>query len=132
MSEYGVDLAVWYKNRRWVALLDYIDMLPSANRLNEAILNDPESADEIAARPDPTEPWSPKVSEFDLHAVILREIVSELKVVVQTLTASGGARPKPFKPFPSPITEVDRAKKRQERKFAFDLVSEFGFGEADL
>lgn len=127
-----MDLATEYRNRRWVALLDYIDQLPRANRLNEAMLNDPEVAAELAERPDPTEPWSPDVRDYNLTAIMMREMISELKVIQQTLVASGGAKPKPFTPFPAPVTELDRVKKRKEREFAVGIAELVGFTESDL
>lgn len=95
-------------------------------------MNDPETAADIAQRPDPTEAWTPKVADFDLHAIMLREVISALSALHQAVLASAGAKPKPIKPFPTPVTEVDREKKRQEREFAVDLIKDFGFAESDL
>lgn len=111
-----------------------IDQLPPANRLNEAILNDPEYAREIASRPDPVdkEPWSPKVSEYGLVPVMLREVIHGLSGVQQAVTASAGAKPKKFKPFPGPRTEVDRERDRQDKEFILELGGLFGFEESDF
>ena len=74
-----MDLAEWYAAGRWVGLLDYIDGLPTACRLNEAIVNDPEAALVIANMPRPDTEWSPRVAEFDLNAHLLREILHAVK-----------------------------------------------------
>lgn len=132
MSEYGVDLAVWFRNRRWVAILDYIDMLPSPNRLTEAMMNDPEYAMEIAMRPESEDSWSPPFRDYNLQAVMMREVITKLEVVIQTLTASGGAKPKSFKPFPTPVTEVDRAKEKLERQHVVGIAEMVGFSESDF
>lgn len=127
-----MDLAEWYSAGRWVALLELIDMLPTACRLNEAIMNDPETAQELAALPDPDEPWSPRVSEYDLQARMNRQAVDHLAVISQLLLKSIGGKPTQPKPFPAPRTELDRAKEALEREFVEDMAGMFGFDAADL
>jgi hypothetical protein len=132
MSEYGVDLAEWYAAGRWVALLDYIDGLPSACRLNEAIANDPEAAAEIAAMPTPGEEWAPRVAEFDLHAHLLRELLHAVKSNGQISIAAAGGKPGEVKPFPAPRTQIDRAIEALEREWAESFVGQFGFDATDI
>lgn len=127
-----MDLDELYSEGRHVALLEYIDMLPSACRLNEAILNDPERAREIAKLPKPKEPWSPRISEYDLAAVMRREFISAINSVQQTVVASVGGKPKPVKPFPVPRTELDRAREAEDKQFTLDIIGMFGFSETDL
>src|SRR5690625_2246227 len=82
----GVDLRQWWRERRFRALLDLIDQLPGASRLNEAIQNDPEQAEIIARHIEEQKrkaaeageeqrSWSPRVAEFDLHASLLRDLI---------------------------------------------------------
>lgn len=123
---------MFFREKRWVALLEYIDMLPTASRFNEALANDPELADELAMRPKPKEPWSPRVSEYDLNATMLAHLLSISQGIQQAIIASAGGRPKAPKPFPAPYTEVDKARKRAEQKFATDIAVLFGFEESDL
>ena len=132
MSEYRVDLAEWYAAGRWVALLDYIDGLPSACRLNEAIVNDPEAAAEIAALPRPENEWAPSISEYDLTAHLLREILHSIKSLRQVSVAAAGGRPGEEKPFPAPRTEVERAIAALERQWAETFVGQFGFDASDI
>lgn len=127
-----MDLAEWYAARRWVALLDLIDGLPSACRLNEAKVNDPEMAAHIAAMPSPEEEWAPAVSEYNLTAHLLRETVHELKQVKQAVIASTGTRPPHEKPFPAPRTEVDRAIAALEREWAQSFIEQWGFDASDI
>lgn len=127
-----MDLAEWYAARRWVGLLELIDMLPAACRLNEAIVNDPETARELASLPSPKEPWTPKVSEFDLSAIMLRDALGILTSIQQTLVATAGGKPSKRKPFPAPRTEIDRAREAMEREFVEDIGALFGFDAADL
>lgn len=127
-----------YRAGRWVALLDYIDGLPAACRLNEAIVQDPVKARELAARQlehqedEEKEPWSPRTADFDLTATLLREIHSAIGGVQQAVIASVGGTPKPFKPFPIPRTAVDKAKIDLEKEFAREIIGMFGFKPEDL
>ncbi len=132
MSEYGVDLAVWYRAGRWVALLDYIDMLPTACRLNEALANDPEFAKEMASLPEPSDPWAPSVREFDLQANISREILHAIIALKQTMVALKGQKPGEVEPFPGPRTEITKAIEARERAETVALVELFGFSESDI
>lgn len=131
-----MDLAEWYAGGRWVGLLDLIDMLPSNNRLNEAIANDPESARHLAALsldkdPD-AEPWSPRLSEFGITEHLLREILHAVKASGQTAIAAAGGKPSEIQPFPAPRTEIDRAMEAAERDWAVEFVGLFGFDASDI
>ena len=127
-----MDLAEWYVAGRWVALLDFIDGLPSACRLNEAIVNDKEAAEQIAAMPKPDEEWAPSVSEYDLNAHLLREILQANKALIQVTIAAAGGKPGQDKPFPAPRTEIDRAIAALERQWAESFVGKFGFDANDI
>lgn len=134
MQVYGVDLAVWYASGRWVALLDYIDGLPAASRLNEAIVNDPEAAKAIAAvsQNNKSEPWAPRTSEWDLHATILGDIATSIKVLTAATIKVNGGKPSDVKPFPAPKTEIQAAMQAAEREWTEDFVQKFGFSAEDV
>lgn len=138
--EYGVDLAEWVTERRWVGLLELIDMLPVASLTREAILNDPEAAQAMAESRweaeesgEPQEPWSPRVAEWDLHAALLRDVVQGLQHLQETTYAGFARRAAPSTPpYPYPRTEVDRVYEEMNRRWAVDLLSQFGFDESDF
>ena len=127
-----MDLAEWYAAGRWVALLDYIDGLPSACRLNEAILNDPAMATQIAAQPKSDREWAPPFAEYNLQVHLLREILHELKSNGQIAVSAAGVKPGDVKPFPGPRTEVDRAIAKLDRQWAEAFAGQFGFDAADI
>jgi len=131
-----VDLAEWYAGKRWVGLLELIDNLPTACRLNEAIANDPEAAKHLAeirlSRADDAEDWAPRISEFDLTATMLREILHAIKGLRQVSIAAAGGKPGEEKPFPAPYTEIDRAIRAAERSWAEAFVGQFGFTPDDI
>lgn len=120
-----MDLAEWWQRRRWKALLELIDELPAASRLNEAIQNDPEQAKIIATIPlGDGEDWAPKVRDYDLTAMLLREIREMLASLYQLEHAKGsGKRPPAIKPLPVPFTEVDRQRLLETREWADSLIA---------
>ena len=130
-----MDLAEWYAAGRWVGLLELIDNLPTACRLNEAVANDPESA-EVLARMSADRPaggeWSPRLSEFDLHATIQREILHAIKSLASITIAAAGSQPGEQKPFPAPVTEIDRAMEAMSRNWTEEFVQQFGFSKEDI
>lgn len=132
-----MDLAVWWRARRWRGLLDLIDQLPAASRLNEAIHNDPEQAERIArARleqdPDEAAPWSPRQAEYDLHANLLRDLIQAVAINTATTVAAAGGKARQPATYPTPVTEVDKATARLERAWAQSVLSRFGFDPGDF
>lgn len=114
MDEYGVDLAIWWHQRRWVALLDLIEQLPTACRWREAMHKDPEYARQVLAYEDKhgdqqsKKLWTPPWSEFDTTAIELREIVNLLHGIGTGLGLFSGG-----KPFPEPETALAVLKQRR-------------------
>ena len=127
-----MDLDVWYSAGRWVGLIELIDMLPTNCRLNEAISNDPEMAEQMARMPKPEGEWAPRASEFGLNEQMLRDVIHELKQVKQAVIAGAGGKPSAEKPFPMPRTAIDAAIAAHEREWAEDFVSQFGFDASDI
>ncbi|WP_461169265.1 hypothetical protein [Arthrobacter sp. Z1-15] len=127
-----MDLDQWYAAGRWVALLELIDMLPTACRLNEAIANNPETARVLASLPESTEKWTPRISEYDLSAIMHREMLAAMASIQGAIVATAGGKPTPYKPFPVPRTAIDRARADMEREFVEDLAGLFGFDAADI
>lgn len=133
MQVYTVDLAEWYAAGRWVALLDLIDGLPTASRYNDAIVNDPEFAAELAKLPEPAEKWAPRTSEFDLNAVHNTQIIDLLKAINHTLLAvNSTSTPTPPEPTPRPHSALEKATMAQQRQDAVDFLGQFGFDETDI
>lgn len=124
MQVYGVDLAVWWRGKRWVGLLELIDQLPSASRVNEAVLNDREFAEAVVARESGDRPeWAPKVSEFDLHATLLRDVIQALQGVQAAVIAAAGGKPPKIKPYPAPRTALEEVRQDVLQAWADSLIS---------
>lgn len=122
-----MDLAEWYAKGRWGALLDLIDQLPTACRLNEAKMNDPELAELLAEAPAPADPWSPRISENSLTNIILAKVWDALQDQIQTQIGTAGGTPKQPKPFPTPYTAIDRFMAQQTRDWAEKELASWGF-----
>lgn len=127
-----MDLADFIARKRWVAVLEYIDQLPDANRLNEAILNDPDEAARLAALPPSKKQWSPRVSEYNLAAHMQRDQINLLATISQQLVGLAHGKPRQPKLFPAPRTELDRAVARIERQHIEDIAGLLGFAPEDL
>lgn len=127
-----MDLAQWVADGRWEALLELIDQLPSACRLNEAIAQDEEAAEFMLKAGDPTGTWSPRVAEFDLTNSLLVSLINEVKMLRQSGIAVAGGKPKKETPFPSPRTAVDKVRERLAQDEAKHIAYGFGFGPEDF
>jgi hypothetical protein len=127
-----VDLAVLIARKRWVAVLEYVDMLPTACRLHEAVVNDPDEAARLAAMPPSTERWSPRVSEYGLPAIMAREQINLLMTISQQLVGLAHGKPKQPKLFPQPRTAIDRAVEAMERQHIEQIAGLLGFSPEDL
>ena len=122
-----MDLAAWWQARRWVGLLELIDNLPDASRLKGAIYNDPEQARLIAIQRETADPdresWSPSVAEYDLHAMLLREVVHNLAALRQEKNPTY---------IPAPRTEIDRQAQQLAKAVAVEIGARFGFSPEDF
>lgn len=107
-----------------MALLELIDQLPSASRFNEAVLNDLEFARVVVAQEsgDDASAWAPKISEFDLHAMLLRDVIQALQGVQVAVIAASGNKPPKMQSYPGPRTALDEAREELLQEWADDLI----------
>lgn len=89
--------------------------------------NDPEYAKMIIEHEDPTQKWSPRLSEWTLTATLLNQILSALGGVQNAVIASAGGKPTPFKPFPQPVTELEKARENADKLTASVILEMAGF-----
>lgn len=97
-----------------VALLDVIDALPAHSRFHQAVVNDPEQADLIAARmvtAPPPAPWRPEQAVWTPELEILATICDVL------VAANTGEGETPA-PYPRPQSLVaDRVQALKDSSF---------------
>ena len=127
-----MDLAEWVTARRYGALLDLIDQLPSASRYSEAVSLHPEYAKQLANMPEPDEPWAPRQAEFGLTEHLLTNISDQLQVLTVVTLKAAGAKPGEPKPMPRPKSAIEEARKQAEQEWARGFIQQFGFSPDDI
>lgn len=114
-----MDLGRWWRDRRWAALLEYIDQLPATSRLNEAIHNDPDQAVMLADRPEPPDPWAPALRDWSLTNAMLGRLIEAAEATAALLS---GAEQSP-RPFPTPVTAVDRIAEQRSQERQLSIIA---------
>jgi hypothetical protein len=123
---YGLDLLDFFRGRHsWRKLRLLLDRLPGTSAYREALLNDPEFAEYVAAQPEiDGPPPRPALSEYDPTRAALDDIFDRLGEVVAAVYIAAGGKAKPPPARLRPVTEVDRVRGRRERAAHDDLVAE--------
>lgn len=78
----------------------------------------------------PKEPWSPSLADWDLHAILMRDIIQTLFTVRAAVYSASGGKPGKTPEYPTPVTEVDRIMQRREIAWANNLLARYGFGDS--
>lgn len=115
---YGIDLAEYVRNRRFIALIDYIRGLPAASRYRQALLDDEETAELIVAMEKPSDrerSWVPGIAEFDTYAILQTQTIAAVRQLTGVVAAANGGKYKPQPP-PKPVTTVDRVREARRRR----------------
>lgn len=127
-----MDLGTWWRDRRWMALLELIEQMPTACRWREALSQDAEHAraqldHEAALADDPDAQalaadagvWAPPWREYDLAALQMREVINLLQMIGQGLgVISGGSE------FPGPATALDKIRDEQQFSLAALIIGQ--------
>lgn len=123
---YRLDLLDFFRGvHSWRKLKVLVDRLPAASAYREAMLNDPEIAEEIAAQPEVVgPPPSPAWSSYTPERAALDNMIDRLGDLIVAVIATAGGKPPTIPPLVRPVTEVDRARLRREKKAHDDLVAE--------
>jgi hypothetical protein len=115
-ARYRLDLADEWRGRRWRRLLNLIDHLPRNSRLHEAMAEDERLAEHLLSQPEPKEaPPTRRWSEFSIEVELLAGIFDRLADVPNAIAAANGAKPRKVKPYPRPITAVERVRERKAK-----------------
>lgn len=118
--------------RRWPALLELIDGLPQASRFREAVLNDPEVAEEVARErfeqgDDGDGKWRPALRDWDLQALMLAQLIDAVQYNTAVTFATAGAKPPKGENFPVPQSAIDEALERIKSEHHRETAGMFGF-----
>lgn len=89
------------------------------------MLDDPEVAEELAARAERDgPPTPPALADFNPEVAMLTIVADRLGDVLSQLVANAGHKPPKVAPLPRPRTGVDRARARMEKQQHESLVAE--------
>lgn len=92
-------------------MLRLIDRLPPHSRYVAALLDDPDTARQLADLPEP-EDSSLSMAGFDPTRALLSALLDAINNNTAATIAAAGADPPKFDPAPRPVTELDRARNR--------------------
>ncbi|MEU0078570.1 hypothetical protein ABZY58_11790 [Micromonospora tulbaghiae] len=112
-ARYNLDLHVEWQQRRWSALLDYIDRLPRDSQFVEALTSDEEWAMAVLDQDHEDRAPSRRMSEWSPHVEVLTSVLDAVRENTRAVVAAAGGKPGKFVPAPRPRTAIDRARKRK-------------------
>lgn len=100
-------------------------------------MNDPATAEYLAQLSieqgeEDRDSYAPRLSEWDIHATLQREMVDSIKSLIAVTVRVAGGTPGDVKPFPAPRTAIEAAKKEAERRWAVDFGAQLGFSPEDF
>lgn len=97
-----------------VALLEYIDGLPSYSRLAAAMADDDEAAEQVLAanNGELPKPGPPPLTEYTPEVARLDSVLDRLGEVVGAVIGGAGGKPPRIKPAPRPVTALERVRER--------------------
>lgn len=95
------------------AVLDYVEHLPRTSAYHSAIADDDDLAAQLIDEDMPSSS-SPRLSEFSPEVQALAEIRDLLASLIGVQIARAGKKPKKIKPYPRPVSAIERARKHRQ------------------
>lgn len=102
-------------------ILDYLEHLPSTSAYHAALAEDEDLARQMLDEPPPA-PRPPRLTEFSPEVQALAEVRDLLSAVLAVLVKANGGKPHKPKPYPRPVTALQRLKTRMRYSEHLDLV----------
>jgi hypothetical protein len=131
LMDVGVDLAVWWRDRRWLALYELFMALPGNSRTKLAISQNPEAAKIIAQQAPAAGPAEIPLRDMDSFMAVLLHIDDRLGDVAQAVYDSipvdkGKPRPR-YKGSPIAVEKsaVEIARLQYQREIALHWTGQF-------
>lgn len=93
------------------AILDYIEHLPSTSAYAAAVADDEELAEQYADTDLPP-PGPPRLTEWSPEVQVMAEVRDLLAAAVAVLVKANGGTPRKTKPYPRPVTALQRVRRR--------------------
>lgn len=129
---YRLDLADEWKSRRWRRLINLIDHLPRDSFMHEAMADDEELAEHMLASEPAEKPPVRRWSEYGIQVELLAGIYDRLAEVPNAIAAANGAKPRKVKPYPRPVTAMERVRERRAKRKHRSVVARMLPNGADL
>jgi hypothetical protein len=110
----GVDMLDFFRGRLSAqAILDYLEHLPRTSAYHTAIADDEELAAELVKLPE-QKPSPPRLAEFSPELQALAEIRDLIATLINVQVARAGKKPSKVKPYPRPVSAIERIRRRQK------------------
>ncbi|TDD97646.1 hypothetical protein [Actinomadura rubrisoli] len=103
------------------AILDFLQHLPSTSAYSAALAEDEDLAKELLDEPDRA-PSPPRLTEFGPEVQALAEVRDLLASVLAVLVKANGGKPQKPKPYPRPVTALQKLKRRMRYSRHLDVV----------
>jgi hypothetical protein len=104
-------------------LLDYLEHLPVTSAYHTAIAEDEDLAEELARLPEQTA-RPPRLREFSPEVQVLAEVRDLLATLINVQIARAGKKPSKVKPYPRPVSAVERIRQQQRYQRHKSLVAQ--------
>lgn len=131
LQEIGVDLAVWWRDRRWLGLYELFQHLPDNCRTKMAIAQNPEAAEQIARIAPASGPAEIPLTAITPELIVLMRMHDRLADLVQATldtipVEKGKSRPK-YKGEPIPVekSEIEKQRLQIQREIAMHWTTQF-------
>lgn len=123
LFDHGWDLLDYFRGSRpWTQLLRLIDRLPAHSRYVAALLDDPDTAEQIVLHAPP-EPPQMTMAGFGPVESLLTSLLDAVNANTSATIAAAGVDPPKIDPAPRPVTELERARNRLRVKSRESLAA---------
>jgi hypothetical protein len=120
----GWDLGELWRRRRWRFLLNLIEHLPRDSAFAEAVASDDELAQSRVEQGDLPGAAGPSIADYTPVVEAIAALYDRVgQLIVVTAAAAGAKKPPNPKPYPRPVTALDRARRRASRAVISDIVA---------
>lgn len=103
------------------AILDFLEHLPSTSAYNAAVAEDEDLAREMLDQPEPPA-RAPRLTEFGPDVRVLAEIRDLQASILAVLIKANGGKPQKTKPYPRPVTAMQKLRQKIRYSRHKDLV----------
>lgn len=122
----GVDMGDLFRGRRWRALLNYIDLLPSGTHKNRMVTQDEEHMEAIlSSKQGQAGEYKPSMSDWGQLENMMATLIDAVNRNTETVHATAQGKKKPLRipNYPRPATALDRVKNKMQKRQHEEMVA---------